>query len=72
MLYMNETAQLNIRVSEQLLDDIDKISNELGITRSEWIKVKLAELVRHNKTPERLKTKNEIVNEKIKAIITKR
>ncbi len=38
-----ETEQLNIRVSQELINDLDIVSGLLKINRSEWIKTKLAE-----------------------------
>ncbi|MEK6846211.1 MAG: hypothetical protein AABY26_05600 [Nanoarchaeota archaeon] len=38
-----QTEQLNIRISEDLVHDIDVVTNLLKINRSEWIKTKLAE-----------------------------
>jgi len=44
-----KTKQLNVRVSEELLKDIDEIANELHIAKAEWIKLKLAEAVYETK-----------------------
>lgn len=38
-----ETEQLNIRLSQELIQDLDIVSGLLKINRSEWIKTKLAE-----------------------------
>lgn len=38
-----ETEQLNIRISTELVHDLDFVSGFLKINRSEWIKTKLAE-----------------------------
>ena len=38
-----ETEQLNIRISPELVQDLDIVSGLLKINRSEWIKTKLAE-----------------------------
>ena len=38
-----------MRISEKLISDIDFISKLLGVTRSEWVKVKFAEFVREQK-----------------------
>lgn len=38
-----ETEQLNLRLSQALLQDIDIVSGLLKINRSEWIKTTLAE-----------------------------
>lgn len=44
-----ETEQLNIRVSQDLVNDIDIVAGFLKINRSEWIKTKLAEEVQKEK-----------------------
>lgn len=46
MLYMK---QMNMRVSETLLKDLDFIAKMLGVTRTEWLKVKFAEFIRDQK-----------------------
>ncbi|MBI2147773.1 hypothetical protein HYU19_04850 [Candidatus Woesearchaeota archaeon] len=38
-----ETEQLNLRVSQDLVHDIDIVTGLLKVNRSEWIKTKLAE-----------------------------
>jgi hypothetical protein len=38
-----QTEQLNVRTSKELVHDIDIVSGILKISRSEWIKTKLAE-----------------------------
>lgn len=38
-----ETEQLNLRISQELVQDLDLVSGLLKINRSEWIKTKLAE-----------------------------
>ncbi len=38
-----ETEQLNLRISPELIHDLDIVSGLLKINRSEWIKTKLAE-----------------------------
>ena len=38
-----QTEQLNVRASKELIHDIDMVTGLLKITRSEWIKTKLAE-----------------------------
>lgn len=38
-----QTEQLNIRVSKELVKDLDVVSNILKVSRSEWIKTKLSE-----------------------------
>ncbi len=44
-----ETEQLNIRVSQELVHDLDIVSGLLKINRSEWIKTKLAEEAQREK-----------------------
>ena len=44
------TEQLNLRVPKELLEDLDSISSILNVNRSEWIKIKLGELVYSEKT----------------------
>lgn len=44
-----ETEQFNIRMSKELLHDLDIISNLLKVNKSEWIKTKLAENVNEEK-----------------------
>src|SRR3989338_2592091 len=44
-----ETEQLNIRLSPELVQDLDIVSNLLKINRSEWIKTKLAEETQREK-----------------------
>jgi len=39
------TEQLNLRVPSELLDDLDTISEILKVNKSEWIKIKLGEIV---------------------------
>ena len=40
-----DTEQLNFRISKDLLKDIEEIARVLKVSKTEWIKVKLAELV---------------------------
>lgn len=49
------TEQLNIRMPKELLEDIDEISKTLRVNKSEWIKIKLSEIVYEEKN--RLKKK---------------
>lgn len=49
------TEQLNIRMPVELLEDIDEISKILRVNKSEWIKIKLSEIVYEEKN--RLKKK---------------
>lgn len=39
------TSQFNIRISKELEKDLDSISDILKITKSEYVKVRLAEAV---------------------------
>lgn len=50
-----QTEQLNLRVSEELMQDLDVVSNLLKVNRSEWVKTKLADEV--------LKEKNRLLME---------
>lgn len=63
-----QTEQLNIRISGDLIQDIDLVSGLLKINRSEWIKTKLAE--------EALKEKNRLLMELstlyVKGMITRK
>ena len=38
-----ETEQFNIRMSKDLVNDLDMISRLLNVNKSEWVKTKLAE-----------------------------
>lgn len=51
----NKTAQINMRMPVELLEDIDEISKILRVNKSEWIKIKLSEIVYEEKN--RLKRK---------------
>jgi len=44
------TEQLNLRMPKALLDDIDTIARILKTNKSEWIKIKLGELVYEEKS----------------------
>jgi hypothetical protein len=44
-----ETEQFNIRMSKDLIQDLDIISNLLKVNKSEWVKTKLAEEVHEEK-----------------------
>ena len=39
------TTQLNLRIPKELIVDIEDISKKLNVNKSEWIKIKLGELV---------------------------
>ena len=45
-----QTEQLNVRTSKELVHDIDIVSGILKISRSEWIKTKLAEEAQREKS----------------------
>lgn len=49
------TEQLNMRMPVELLEDIEEISKILKVNKSEWIKIKLSEIVFEEKN--RLKKK---------------
>lgn len=51
----SKTEQLNMRMPVELLEDIDEISKILRVNKSEWIKIKLSEIVFEEKN--RLKKK---------------
>ncbi len=40
------TTQINIRLDEHLLQEIDALSRMLHVPRSEWLRMKLAEAVK--------------------------
>ncbi len=44
------TEQLNLRMPKELLDDLELLSDLLKVNKSEWIKIKLSELVHHEKS----------------------
>jgi metal-responsive CopG/Arc/MetJ family transcriptional regulator len=44
------TEQLNLRIPKELLEDLDKIASILKVNKSEWIKIKLGELVYEEKS----------------------
>ena len=43
------TEQLNLRMPKELLEDIESISKILKVNKSEWIKIKLSEMVYEEK-----------------------
>ena len=45
-----KTEQFNIRLSQELVRDLDVISNLLKVNKSEWVRTKLAEEVHQEKT----------------------
>ena len=45
-----KTEQFNVRLSEELIEDLGIVSNLLKVNRSEWIKTKLAEEIHKEKT----------------------
>lgn len=44
------TEQLNLRIPTELLKDLETISKILRVNKSEWIKIKLGELVYEEKS----------------------
>lgn len=44
-----ETEQMNIRLSQELVNDLDVVSGLLKVNRSEWVKTKLAEEIHKEK-----------------------
>ena len=42
------TTQINIRLNEHLLQEIDTVAHMLHVSRSEWLKMKLAEAVKQD------------------------
>ena len=60
-----ETAQLNLRISKKLLNDLDVVSREMGVMRSEWVKMKLAEDVNDAKNDLFIKLGSLYANDKI-------
>jgi hypothetical protein len=44
------TEQLNLRIPTDLINDLEKISQILKVNKSEWIKIKLSELVHSEKS----------------------
>ncbi|MFH1173886.1 MAG: hypothetical protein V1725_02010 [archaeon] len=43
---MAKTRQVNLRLSEDLIKELDWIADDLHISKADWIKVKLAEAVK--------------------------
>ncbi len=44
------TEQLNLRIPKELIADLDKIASILRVNKSEWIKIKLGEIVYEEKS----------------------
>ena len=42
------TTQINIRLDKHLLQEIDALTRMLHVSRSEWLRMKLAEAVKEN------------------------
>lgn len=42
------TTQINIRLNEHLLQEIDTLAHMLHVQRSEWLRMKLAEAVKED------------------------
>jgi len=63
-----QTEQLNIRLSTDLVNDLDVVSRLLKVNKSEWIKTKLAEEVQEEKT----RLLMELGNLYVKGMVTKK
>jgi len=50
MVKEKSTEQLNLRIPKELIEDLDKIASILKVNKSEWIKIKLGELVYEEKS----------------------
>ena len=48
-IQLMRTKQVNIRLSEDLLKELDSIADDLHITKSEWVKMRLAEAVQRER-----------------------
>ena len=44
------TEQMNLRIPKELVEDLEKICSILKVNKSEWIKIKLGELVYEEKS----------------------
>lgn len=44
------TEQLNLRIPKELIEDLDRIAGILKVNKSEWIKIKLSEIVYEEKS----------------------
>ncbi|WP_157117844.1 plasmid mobilization protein [Oceanicoccus sagamiensis] len=53
MKIKRHTEQINIRISRQLLDDIENCADKLGISVSEYIRAKMAGVVLRSKRRDR-------------------
>lgn len=47
---MTKTEQFNVRLPKELLEDLEKVSKILKVNKSEWIKIKLGEIVHAEKS----------------------
>ena len=63
---MNDTTQFNIRLSKALIYDMEFIAENLKISRNDWLKFRLAELIRE----EKVKIMENIENKFISGLIT--
>jgi len=45
----SSTEQLNIRMPKELIEDIEYISKILKVNKSEWIKIRISEIVYQEK-----------------------
>ena len=46
---MEDTTQFNLRLSKNLIKDMDFIADNLNISRNDWLKVRIAELISKEK-----------------------
>jgi len=44
-----ETVQLNVRIAKELMFDLEFISQSYHVNKAEWLKVKMAEMIRQAK-----------------------
>jgi hypothetical protein len=44
------TEQLNLRIPKELLEDLEQISKILKVNKSEWIKIKIGEIIHNEKS----------------------
>jgi hypothetical protein len=42
---MEETIQVNLRLPKELVEDLEFVAKQFKVKKSEWLKVKIAELV---------------------------
>ena len=63
-----ETTQVNLRLPKRLVYDLEFISQHLNVNKSEWLKVKIAEMISN----ERIKILEEFDNRYIKGFISEK